>query len=218
MIGISVIGANGRVGKFVTRAIEADDECQVVSDVHSAQVLIDFSTPKATLEYAQTAAHLKIPMVIGTTGFSESEKTIIHHIARKIPIVFSPNMSVGINISYQLLALATKILKRDADIGILDIHRRHKKDAPSGTALKMGETIQAITEAPENIQYSSLRLGENICDHSVLFCWEDEQLEITHRAASRSSFAKGALKAAKWILNQKPGLYDMQHVLGFNPL
>jgi len=229
MIKVVVGGAKGRVNQFILQAIEADKEVSLVaslsrSDPHTqlnalkmpVDVFIDFTTPTATLEFLEICEKRKYPMVIGTTGFSELEKVKIAHASRTIPIVFSPNMSVGINISYQLLALAAKLLKEQAgitpDVAIVDIHHQHKKDAPSGTALRMADVIRS-TSHDSKVSLSSVRLGDTIGEHSALFALAGERIEITHKATNRSLYAAGALQAAKWVVNQAPGLYDMQDVL-----
>ncbi|HEV2523645.1 MAG TPA: dihydrodipicolinate reductase C-terminal domain-containing protein, partial [Gammaproteobacteria bacterium] len=144
-------------------------------------------------------------------------KVKIAHAAQIIPIVFSPNMSVGVNIMYKLLAFAANLLKEhagvSADVAIVDIHHQHKKDAPSGTALRMAEVIRNAASDP-SINLSSVRLGDIIGEHSALFALAGERIEITHKATNRSLFAMGALQAAKWVVSQEPGLYDMQDVLG----
>lgn len=235
MIAIAVGGASGRVSQFIVEAIEADKDCSLAAKISRSDpstrldalktpvdVFIDFTTPAATLEYLEICQERQYPMVIGTTGFSEVEKVKIAHAAQIIPIVFSPNMSIGVNISYKLLALTASLLKNYADIpaviSITDIHRQDKKDAPSGTALRMAEVIRNASADTEkqNINISSVRLGDTVGEHSAVFALPGEQIEITHKASDRSLYATGALQAAKWVVGQEPGLYDMQDVLQLN--
>jgi len=228
MIRIALTGANGRMGQSITEAIAKDQDTALVLKIHrttdteilknhqgSMDVLIDFTLPPATLEYLKIACDLKIPLVIGTTGFSEKEKAIIKAAANLIPIVFSPNMSIGINLMYHLLAMSAKTLKDRSEIGIIDIHHRHKKDSPSGTAKEMAAVLEAVTHNPDQISMASLRLGDESGTHQALFSWEGETLEITHRSADRQGYALGSILAAKWILGKPPKLYNMQDVLSF---
>ena len=235
MIAIAVGGARGRVSQLILQAIEADTDLSLAASISRSDenphlkaittpidVFIDFTTPEATLEYLAICQERRYPMVIGTTGFSELEKVKIAHAAQIIPIVFSPNMSVGVNIMYKLLALAANLLVGAdrsnrpgvaTDIAIVDIHHQHKKDAPSGTALRMAEVIRNAASDP-TINLSSVRLGDTIGEHSALFALAGERIEITHKATNRLLYAMGALQAAKWVVSQAPGLYDMQDVLG----
>lgn len=242
MISIAVGGAHGRVGQYIIQAIEADKDVSLAAKVIRSDpsshlkaitkpidVFIDFTTPAATLAHLAICQERRYPMVIGTTGFSELEKVKIAHAAQSIPIVFSPNMSIGVNVSYKLLALTASLLKEHAgvtaDVAIVDMHHQHKKDAPSGTALRMAEVIRnafsPISKGIEpSINLSSVRLGDTIGEHSAVFALAGERIEITHKATHRSLYATGALQAAKWVVNQEPGLYDMQDVLqlrDFNP-
>lgn len=234
MINIAVGGTQGRVNQLILRAIAEDKHLSLAASFSRSNpdinletlqtpidVFIDFTTPAATLEYLVICQAKRYPMVIGTTGFSELEKVKIAHAAQIIPIVFSPNMSIGVNISYKLLALAANLLHEHAgiaaDVAIVDIHHQHKKDAPSGTALRMAEVIRnAAPDAASDprINLSSVRLGDTIGEHSALFALAGERIEITHKATHRGLFATGALQAAKWVVSQEAGLYDMQDVLG----
>ncbi len=197
-----------------------------------ADVLIDFSTPEATLGSVQTASKFKKPVVIGTTGFSDVEVGQIKEIAKNIPCVMAPNMSVGVNVLFKLLGDVAPILGGEYDIEILEAHHRHKKDAPSGTALKMAEIIAnalnrklndlavysrhgLIGERKENeIGIQTIRAGEIVGEHTALFAGPGECLEIKHQATNRDNFARGALEAAKWVVGKSPGLFDMLDVLG----
>lgn len=231
MLNIAVAGSEGRVGQCVVQTVNEDKTVNLVQALNrealanfsqAAQkpidVIIDFTQPAATLALLPVCCQRNYRLVIGTTGFTDSEKQFILDASQIIPIVFAPNMSIGINISYKLMELAAKGLKNQhADIAILDIHHKHKKDAPSGTALRMGELIAKVLDKPladSNIEFSALRLADSLGEHVGLFAWEGEQIEIRHRSMNRFVYAKGALQAAKWLMGKKPGLYTMQDVLG----
>ena len=172
------------------------------------------------------------PLVIGTTGFSEKQLALIGEAAQNIPVLHAPNMSVGVNLCFSLLELATRVLGDDVDIEIIEAHHRNKLDSPSGTAIKMGHIIaetlgrdlaECAVFAREGqtgvrdraaIGFATVRAGDIVGEHTVLFAGAGERLEITHRSSSRSNFAKGALRAAKWLQQQKNGLYDMRDMLG----
>lgn len=195
-------------------------------------VLIDFSSPEATLDnLAFCVAHGK-SIVIGTTGFSDVQKQHISDAAKRINVVFAPNMSVGVNLCFKLLDMAARVLGDDVDIEIIEAHHRHKVDAPSGTALRMGEVVadalgRNLDECAiygregisgerdrKTIGFESIRAGDIVGDHTVMFAAEGERVEITHKASSRMTFANGAVRAAIWLKSQNAGLYDMQDVLG----
>ncbi len=200
--------------------------------VRAAQVLIDFTRPEGTLEHLQHCVAHGVAMVIGTTGFDTAGKAAIRAAAEKIPIVFAPNMSVGVNATLKLLEVAAKILSSGYDIEIVEAHHRHKVDAPSGTALAMGETIaralgveldavavyarHGITGERKagTIGFSAIRGGDIVGDHTVLFAGLGERIEITHRSASRMTYALGALRAARFLAGKSKGLFDMHDVLG----
>lgn len=197
-----------------------------------SDVVIDFTRPALSLELLSRCRDANRPLVLGTTGFSAEEKARIVDTAREIPIVFAANFSVGVNLSFRLLEMAARILAEDADIEIIETHHRHKVDAPSGTALAMGEVIantlgrdldrdaiygrEGFTGERDRktIGFSTVRGGDVVGDHTVLFACEGERLEITHKASSRECFARGARRAAAWLKGRAPGLYDMQDVLG----
>jgi 4-hydroxy-tetrahydrodipicolinate reductase len=195
-------------------------------------VLIDFSSPEATLDnLAFCVAHSK-GIVIGTTGFSDDQKQHISDAAKRISVMFAPNMSVGVNLCFKLLDMAARVLGDDVDIEIIEAHHRHKVDAPSGTALRMGEVVadalgrnlndcavygrEGITGERDRktIGFETIRAGDIVGDHTVMFAAEGERVEITHKASSRMTFANGAVRAAVWLQDQDAGLYDMQDVLG----
>jgi 4-hydroxy-tetrahydrodipicolinate reductase len=195
-------------------------------------VLVDFTRPEATLDYLEACRRAGRRMVIGTTGFDEAGKSKIAAAAREIPIVFAPNMSVGVNLCFKLLDTAARVLGDSVDIEIIEAHHRYKADAPSGTALRLGEVVaralgrdlkqcavygrQGITgeRLRQSIGFATVRAGDIVGDHTVLFAGGGERVEITHRAESRLTFANGALRAARWLMDKPAGLYDMQDVLG----
>jgi len=196
-------------------------------------VLIDFTRPEVTLDNIKTCIKAGKSMVIGTTGFNAAGIQLIHDAATKIPVVFAPNMSVGVNVCLRLLQVAAQALGESSDIEITEAHHRHKLDAPSGTALRMGEVVaetlgrklkdcaiygrEGITgERDKNtIGFSTIRAGDIVGDHTVMFAGQGERVEITHKASSRMTFASGAIRAALWLQGKPAGLYDMQDVLGF---
>ena len=195
-------------------------------------VMIDFTSPDATAEHVQQCVEFGKPMVIGTTGMNDDQIQKITEAAKFIPIMFAPNMSVGVNAMLGALELVAKTLGDDFDIEITEAHHRHKVDAPSGTALRIGEVIAAalgrdldkcavyaregITGEREknSIGFQTIRAGDIVGDHTAMFATDGERLEITHKASSRRAFANGAVRAALWVQEQPAGLYDMQDVLG----
>lgn len=195
-------------------------------------VLIDFTHPRVTLVNLELCRRSGKAMVIGTTGFTPEEKQRLVEAAKDIPIVFAANFSVGVNLCLKLLDTAARVLGDEVDIEIIEAHHRHKVDAPSGTALRMGEVVaqalgrdlQAVAvygregqtgaRARETIGFATVRAGDVVGDHTVLFAAEGERVEITHKASSRMTFAKGAVRSALWLREQPAGLYDMQDVLG----
>jgi 4-hydroxy-tetrahydrodipicolinate reductase len=197
-----------------------------------AHVLIDFTRPEATLAHIEACRKHKVALVIGTTGFDEAGKATILAASRDIPIVFAPNMSVGVNLVFKLLDMAAKVLDEGYDIEIVEAHHRHKVDAPSGTALRMGEVIakalgrdlkecavygrEGVTgeRQASTIGFATVRGGDIVGDHTALFATVGERVEISHKASSRMTFALGALRAARFLADKRSGLYDMQDVLG----
>ena len=195
-------------------------------------VLIDFTRPAASLQNIAWCRQQRKRIVIGTTGFDEVGKAVINAAAADIPIMFAPNMSVGVNLCFKLLEIAAGALGDDVDIEVIEAHHRHKVDAPSGTALRMGEVIadtlgrnlaedaiygrEGITAERERrtIGFSTIRAGDIVGEHTVMFAGLGEQVEITHKASSRMTFASGAMRAAGWLMQRDNGLYDMQDVLG----
>lgn len=195
-------------------------------------VLIDFTNPTATMHNLKLCMAANKAIIIGTTGFNAEQKQQIEQAAKHIPIVFSANFSVGINLCFKLLDLAASVLGDEVDIEVMETHHRNKVDAPSGTALKMGEVVaqalgrnlkevavfgregQTGIRARETIGFATVRAGDVVGDHTVLFAGEGERIEITHKASSRMIYANGAVRAALWLQDHKQGLYDMQDVLG----
>lgn len=174
-------------------------------------VFVDFTTPEASQANLDYVARYKKALVLGTTGFSDIQINKIEEVAKVVPVVFSPNMSVGVNVLFSLLPEMAKRLGPDYAIEIVEAHHKAKKDAPSGTAKKMAQ-ILADTGKKE-IPMHSIRLGDIVGDHTIIFCGNSERIELKHQAHSRDLFALGALKAAKWVTNKSPGLYSMQDVL-----
>lgn len=198
----------------------------------NADLLIDFTRPEGTLQHLEYCAAHGIKMVIGTTGFDEAGKAAIRAAAGKTAIVFAPNMSVGVNVTLKLLEMAAKSFSEGYDIEIIEAHHRHKVDAPSGTALKMGEVIadaigrdlkecavygrEGVTgeRDPSTIGFATIRGGDIVGDHTVLFAGIGERIEISHKSSSRVTYAHGSLRAARFLAGKNTGLYDMQDVLG----
>lgn len=207
----------------------ADDLAPSIAEF---DVLIDFTRPEATLKHVSLCREAGKQIVIGTTGLSAEQKAEISEAAKDIAIVFAPNMSVGVNLCFKLLEMAARVLGGGVDIEVIEAHHRHKVDAPSGTALRMAEVVaQALDRnlaecavyarqgligerPPAAIGFSTVRAGDIVGEHTVMFADVGERVEITHRASSRMTFAKGAVRAAKWLSGREQGLYDMQDVLG----
>ncbi|MBI4124506.1 MAG: 4-hydroxy-tetrahydrodipicolinate reductase [Deltaproteobacteria bacterium] len=181
--------------------------------ISAGEIIIDFTQPEATQNHLRLAQKNKKPMVIGTTGLNEAEQQSVREAARHIPIVWSPNMSVGVNLLFKLTELAAQILDKNYTIKITETHHVHKKDSPSGTAKTLGAIVEKIRGQKPPID--SIREGEVVGEHAVVFGSGREHLALMHRALDRSVFAEGALKAAQWIVGKKPGLYTMADVLGF---
>jgi 4-hydroxy-tetrahydrodipicolinate reductase len=214
-------------GQHTGVAITAD----LRQGLQGAQVLIDFTRPEGTLAHLAVCRELGVHAVIGTTGFSDAQKAEIAVIAQDIAIVMAPNMSVGVNVTLKLLEMAAKALSNGYDIEIIEAHHRHKVDAPSGTALKMGEVIagalgrdlkdcavyarEGVTgeRDPSSIGFATIRGGDIVGDHTVLFAGTGERIEITHKSSSRATYAQGSLRAARFLATQPRGLFDMFDVL-----
>ena len=188
-----------------------DDPRQAMS---RGDVLVEFTVPAVTVEHLQLAQQLGKPMVIGTTGLSEAQIAALQSAAKTIPIVFSPNMSVGVNVLFELAQAAAQRLGAAFDVEVVESHHHQKKDAPSGTAKRLADVLASARKQPSaSIPVHAVRAGDIVGDHTVIFAGPSERLELTHRAHSRDVFAQGALKAAQFVVRQRPGLYDMSHVL-----
>lgn len=209
-------------------------DSDIARGLANAQVLIDFTRPEGTLAHLAVCRQLGVNLVIGTTGFSADQKAEIAAAAQDIAIVMAPNMSVGVNVTLKLLEMAAKALSTGYDIEIIEAHHRHKVDAPSGTALKMGEVIadalgrdlkdcavyarEGVTgeRDPSSIGFATIRGGDIVGDHTVLFAGIGERIEISHKSSSRATYAQGSLRAARFLHGRKSGLFDMFDVLGLN--
>jgi len=258
MIKVIVCGARGRMGQQIVFEVRGDTTMKLIGAIESPYhpelgkkliegvivssnleevvqeeaVIIEFTTPPATLEHLKVAKRKKVPMVIGTTGFQAAELNQIREASSSIPILLSPNMSIGINLLFKLVQITAKTLGKEFDKEVIEAHHRRKKDAPSGTAKRIAQILaqtegkkldqvgvfgrQGITgkRRKEEIGIHAVRGGSIVGDHTVLFAGEGERLEITHRAESRKIFARGAILSAKFIAQKKAGLYDLQDVLG----
>jgi 4-hydroxy-tetrahydrodipicolinate reductase len=211
-------------------------DADVAQGLKNTQVLIDFTRPEGTMQHLAVCRQLGVHMVIGTTGFSEAQKAEIEAASQDIAIVLAPNMSVGVNVTLKLLEMAAKALSTGYDIEIIEAHHKHKVDAPSGTALKMGEVIAqaqgrhlkdcAVYEryghtgarVANSIGFSTIRGGDIVGDHTVMFATEGERIEITHKSSSRSTYAQGSLRAVRFLSNKRNGLFDMFDVLGLEAI
>ena len=258
---VAIAGAGGRMGRTLVEGVVASSDlllavalevagsplvgqsaapgsAVLVSDdigaIADADVLIDFTRPAGTLAHLEQCVRHGRAIVIGTTGFSDEERQRIDAASRNIPIVFSPNMSVGVNVTLKLIEIATKALAEDYDIEVLEMHHKHKIDAPSGTALRIGEVIAGAMDQKlddsavysregvtgerkkKSIGFAVLRGGDVVGEHTVMFAGDGERVEITHRATSRNTFASGALRAARFLIGRPPGLYRMDDVLGLS--
>ena len=228
--GVPQLGqdAGAFLGK-TTGVLLTDDIERVFAD---ADYLIDFTRPEGTMAHLEAALRHNVKMIVGTTGFSDEQKAQLKQAGEKIAVVFAPNMSVGVNVTLKLLDFAAKHFAQGYDIEVIEAHHRHKVDAPSGTALAMGEVIahalgrdlkdcavyarEGVTgeRDPSTIGFSAIRGGDIVGDHTVLFAGIGERVEITHKSASRLSYAQGALRAARFLQGHEKGFFDMQDVLG----
>jgi 4-hydroxy-tetrahydrodipicolinate reductase len=227
----SLIGADaGEVAGVGKRGVMISHSLTKVVDAFD--LVIDFTSPAATMVHLDVCRQHGKAMVIGTTGLDETQKVRISDAAEDIGIVFAPNMSVGVNLCFKLLQVAARVMGDEADIEIVEAHHRHKVDAPSGTALRMGEVIadtlgrdlndvavygregQTGPRDRNTIGFETIRAGDVVGEHTVWFATEGERVEVSHKASSRMTFAKGAVRAAAWLQGRNQGLYDMQDVLG----
>ncbi len=230
------VAGSACVGKDAGELVGAPCGVAISADFDAAltgvDCLIDFTRPAGTLVHLASCRRQGVAMVIGTTGMEAEQKKAIEDAARDIPIVFAPNMAVGVNLVFKLLDTAARVLAQGYDIEVVEAHHRHKVDAPSGTALRMGEVVAAALgrdlkqcaiygregvtgeRDPSTIGFATVRGGDIVGDHTVLFAGTGERVEITHKAASRMPYALGSLRAARFLNGRKNGLYDMQDVLG----
>jgi 4-hydroxy-tetrahydrodipicolinate reductase len=239
---VAVAGASGRMGRMLIEAVEAASDCtltgaldigqDIAKGLIDAQVLIDFTRPEGTMAHLAACRERGVKAVIGTTGFSDLQKAEIAAHAKHIALMVSPNMSVGVNVVLRLLDTAARALAEGYDIEIVEAHHRHKVDAPSGTALKMGEVVAAALgrdlkqhavygregvtgeRDPSTIGFATVRGGDIVGDHTVMFCGTGERIEIAHKSSSRATYAQGALRAARFLADKPSGLFDMNDVLG----
>lgn len=236
LVGVLDRADSALVGQDAGAFMGRETGVRIVSDVDaalaSADYLIDFTRPEATLGYLAPAARHGVKMIVGTTGFSDAQKAQLQAASATTALVVAANMSVGVNITFKLLDVAARLMATGYDIEVIEAHHRHKVDAPSGTALKMGEVLAAalgrdlascavygregITgeRDPSTIGFSAIRGGDIVGDHTVLFAGIGERVEITHKSSSRVSYAQGALRAAQFLADKTSGLFDMQDVLG----
>ncbi len=236
LTGALDVATSPSVGSDAAAFLGSQCGVMISSELHvglqGAQVLIDFTRPEGTLAHLRQCRAMGVNAVIGTTGFTEAQKAEIAAAAQHIAIVMAPNMSVGVNVTLKLLELAAKALATGYDIEIVEAHHRHKVDAPSGTALKMGQVIadalgrnlkdcavyarQGVTgeRDPSSIGFATIRGGDIVGDHTVLFAGTGERIEITHKAGSRTTYAQGSLRAVRFLADKRQGLFDMFDVLG----
>lgn len=223
-VDTSVLGGGEASGVHVTDNLP--------SLLEKPQVVVDFTAPSVSLALLDAVAELDVAVVVGTTGFNTQQLEKLHKHAEHTAIMFAPNYSIGVTVALDLLEKAARALGDDYDVEVIEAHHRHKVDAPSGTAIKMGEVVadalgrdlsecavygrEGITGARDTktIGFETIRAGDIIGEHTVLFAGNGERIEITHRATDRMTFARGAVQAAAWLSTQPPGLYDMRHVLG----
>ena len=230
------VALSSAIGQDATAFLGQSSGVKITADLQAgltgAHVLVDFTRPEGTMAHLRACRALGVKMVIGTTGLDHAQRAEIAAAGREFAIVMAPNMSVGVNVTLKLLELAAKALATGYDIEIIEAHHRHKVDAPSGTALKMGEVVatalgrelkdcaiyarEGVTGArdPSTIGFSSIRGGDIVGDHTVLFAGNGERIEITHKASSRTTYARGSLRAVRFLAQHKTGLFDMFDVLG----
>ena len=241
MTRIAINGSKGKMGQTLIEAINSTSQSEfgagfdkgdsLIDSISNFEVLIDFSRPEASLSALSVCQSSGKAMVIGTTGFADSELELIEQASKEIPIVFAPNMSVGVNLTLKILETSAKVIGPDSSIEIIEAHHRYKVDSPSGTALKMGEVVanalgrnlsecavygrEGIEEPRDmnTIGFSSIRGGDVVGEHTVAFFMDGERVEITHKASSRMIYANGAVRAANWLSDKPRGLYSMQDVL-----
>ena len=219
-----LVGSKGQMGKVIVDLAGKDPTVEIVAQcdqgdvlepaMKNADVAIDFSQADAIEEVCRAARQQGRPLVIGTTGHTAEQRKAIEETAKSLPIVFASNFSVGVNALFALTDKAAKILGEEFDLKIVETHHTKKKDAPSGTAKTLAEILKKARKIDSEIPIQSIREGDVVGEHTVTFSGPGERLELVHRAKSRETFGKGALRAAEWVIGKPPGLYDMQDVLG----
>lgn len=230
MAGSPALGVDA--GAFLGKTTGTPIVCDLRQGLQHSRFLIDFTRPEGTMAHLKVCRELGVKMVIGTTGFTDAQKAELKAASQDIAIMLAPNMSVGVNVTMKLLELAAKTLATGYDIEIIEAHHRHKVDAPSGTALKMGEVIAAAIgrdlkdcavyareghtgeRDPSSIGFATVRGGDIVGDHTVLFAGIGERIEITHKSSSRATYAQGSLRAVRFLAGQNNGMFDMFDVLG----
>jgi 4-hydroxy-tetrahydrodipicolinate reductase len=223
-VRVTLVGSAGRMGRAIADCarsepnIEIVAQCDqgddVVAGIKKSDVVIDFSLADSIGDVCRAVLSLQQPLVIGTTGHSDQQKMIIQDASKSLAIVFASNFSVGVNALFALTAKAAQVLGDDFAVEIIETHHTGKKDAPSGTAKTLAEVLKKAGKTEKQIPIQSIREGDVVGEHTVIFEGKGERLELVHRAKSRETFAKGALRAAEWVIGQPPGLYSMQDVLG----
>ena len=222
-VRVLLFGADGRMGKAVAAAVAEDAGLMITAGldrgdplapaIGNCDVVIDFSAADATEAVCQVCVEHRKPLILGTTGHGAAQKDSVVAAAQKIPLVFAANFSVGVNVLFALTRRAAELLGEDFDLDVIEMHHRTKKDAPSGTAKRLLEILQEVRGGCE-IAAQSIRAGDIVGEHTVIFAGAGERLELTHRAASRETFAVGALRAARWAIGRPASLYNMEDVLG----
>jgi len=223
-VHVLLVGAAGRMGRTVVDLVNNDPKIQIVAQcdlgepiepaMKNCDVAIDFSHADAITEICRTALHHHKSLVIGTTGHSQEQRRLIEEAALSLAIVFAPNFSIGVNALFWLTREAAELLDSDFNPEIIETHHKMKKDAPSGTAKTLAKILKTARKMRSEVPIQSIREGDVVGEHTVIFGGPGERVELTHRAASREIFARGALRAAQWIIGKPPGFYSMQDVLG----
>jgi 4-hydroxy-tetrahydrodipicolinate reductase len=223
-VRVLVIGSKGRMGKTIIDLAKNDPNIEIVAQcdlgdaiepaMKESDVVIDFSHPDAIEAICRAALQDRRPLVVGTTGYSPEQRSAIERAAKSVPVVFASNFSAGVNALFALARNAAETLGPEFNAEIVETHHKMKKDAPSGTAKTLGQILRTARKTENEVPIQSIREGDVVGEHKVIFNGPSERLELTHRADSRDIFARGALRSARWIIGKSPGLYSMQDVLG----